>query len=152
MLVKDIMNTNVRTVSENTSLMEVASLMCLYRLSGLPVLKDGDLVGFIAEKDVLAELFPSLEDAMQGMAMIDFRAKANEYRSLMKLSVGSLMTKSVRSLSPDMPILKAAVIMANNRFRRMPVSDGKKLVGIISLGDIHKAIFHRSLTSEQHAA
>ncbi|MGD2117024.1 MAG: CBS domain-containing protein [Chromatiales bacterium] len=146
------MNPNVKAVTEDTPLMEAASLMCLYRYSGLPVLRNNELVGLIAEKDILAELFPSLEDAMQGMAMIDFHGKAREYRSLMKLSVGSLMTKNVRSLSPDMPVLKAAVIIANNRFRRMPVAESKQLVGIISLGDIHKAIFHQSLSGSKHAA
>lgn len=145
MLVQDIMTRGARTVTEDTPLMEVASLMCLYRFSGLPVVRDDELIGFISEKDVLAQLFPSFEDAMEGMANIDFSEKAQEYKSIMGRRVGDLMTTGIRTVSPDMPILKAAIIMANNRFRRIPVADGDKLVGMLSLGDVHKALFHRSL-------
>ena len=147
MLVKDIMTKGARTVTEETPVKEVASLMCLYRYSGLPVVEGEDrLVGFIAEKDVLAQLFPSVEDAMEGMATIDLQEKVREYRDILNRKVADLMTRGVRTVSPDMPILKAAIIMANNRFRRIPVAEGNRLVGMLSLGDIHKAIFHKSLT------
>ncbi len=147
MLVKDIMTKGARTVREDTPIKEVASLMCLYRFSGLPVVEGEDkLIGFIAEKDVLAQLFPSIEDAMEGMATIDLKEKVKEYGDILNRRVGDLMTRGVRTVSPDMPILKAAIIMANNRFRRIPVAEGGRLVGMLSLGDIHKAIFHKSLT------
>ena len=147
MLVKDIMTKGARTVTEETPIKEVASLMCLYRFSGLPVVEGEDrLVGFIAEKDVLAQLFPSVEDAMEGMTTIDLKDKVKEYSDILNRKVGDLMTRGVRTVSPDMPILKAAIIMANNRFRRIPVAEGNRLVGMLSLGDIHKAIFHKSLT------
>ncbi len=147
MLVKDIMTKGARTVTEETPIKEVASLMCLYRFSGLPVVEGEDrLVGFIAEKDVLAQLFPSVEDAMEGMTTIDLKDKVKEYNDILNRKVGDLMTRGVRTVSPDMPILKAAIIMANNRFRRIPVAEGNRLVGMLSLGDIHKAIFHKSLT------
>ncbi len=148
MLVKDIMTKGARTVTEDTPLKEVASLMCLYRFSGLPVVRGDELVGFIAEKDVLAQLFPSVEDAMSGMAGIDFREKAEQYGEIMHKKVADLMTPGAKTVAPDMPILKAAIVMANNRFRRIPVADDGKLVGMLSLGDIHKAIFHQSITND----
>jgi len=148
MQVKDIMSTSVRTVTEDTSMMEVVSLMCLYRFSGLPVLEDDKLIGVIAEKDVLAQLFPSVEETMENMASIDFDAKAGEYKNITSKKVGDLMTRGVDTISPDMPILKAAVVMANKRFRRIPVAENGKLLGMLSLGDVHKALFHKCLTSE----
>ena len=152
MLVQDIMTHGVRTVSEDTPLMEVASLMVLYRFSGLPVVDEANmLVGFIAEKDILAELFPSVEEAMEGMASIDFSAKASEYGLIMDKAVAQLMTRGTKSIEPDMPILKAAVIMANNRFRRIPVAKNNHLLGMLSLGDVHKALFHKCLTAKKQA-
>lgn len=145
MQVKDIMTASCRTVGEDTTIGEVATLMCLYDFSGLPVVKDKKLVGFIAEKDVLARLFPSVEEAMQGMSAIDFDTKAAEYRSLMSQSVKDLMVGSVTTVPADMPILKAAITMARNRFRRIPVADGDKLLGMLSLSDVHKALYHQSL-------
>ena len=150
MQVQEIMTHGVRTVSKDTSLMEVASLMCLYRFSGLPVVDDDNmLVGFIAERDVLAQLFPSVDDAMQSMATIDFSAKASEYGQIMDKKVSDLMTGGVKSVEPDMPILKAAVIMANHRFRRIPVAKDKQLLGMLSFGDVHKALFHKYLTDRK---
>ena len=145
MVVSEIMSKDITTVSRDTSLMEVASLMCLYRYSGIPVIENDELIGLIAEKDVLSQLFPSLEDAMQNMATIDFSGKIEEYSTLMNKPVSELMTTNLKTVTPDMPILKAAVIMANNRFRRIPVVENKKLLGMLSLGDVHKAIFHQSL-------
>jgi len=122
MLVKDIMSSDVRTVTPETKLLEVVSLMTLYRYSGLPVVEDNKLVGFIAEKDVLSELFPSVEDAMQdGIANIDFIEKAREYKTIMTKPVSSLMTKGVKTVDTEMPILKAAITMTSRRFRRIPV-------------------------------
>lgn len=148
MLVKDIMTFGARSVTEQTPIMDVVSLMCLYGYSGLPVVEDGELVGFIAEKDVLAQLFPSVTEIMEGMASVDFSEKVHEYESIMHKVVADFMTRGVLTVDPDMPILKAAIIMTNKRFRRIPVAEGKKLVGMLSLGDIHKAIFHKSLTSD----
>jgi len=150
MLVKDIMTKGVRTVTPDTKLLEVVSLMTLYRFSGLPVVEDEKLVGLIAEKDVLSQLFPSLEDTMQeGIANIDFLEKSREYKTIMSKDVASLMTRGVKTVDSEMPILKAAIIMTNSRFRRIPVADGDKLVGMLSLGDVHKAIFHQCLTLSQ---
>lgn len=150
MLVKDIMTSSVRSVTPETKLIEVVSLMTLYRYSGLPVVENDNLVGFIAEKDVLSQLFPSLEDAMQeGIANIDFLQKAREYKDIMNKTVADLMTRGVKTVDPEMPILKAAILMTNNRFRRIPVATDDRLVGMLSLGDVHKAIFHQCLTLSQ---
>jgi CBS domain-containing protein len=52
----------------------------------------------------------------------------------------------VITISPDLPILKAVSIMARNNFRRIPVAEGDKLIGMLSLGDIHRAIFMKNFT------
>ena len=57
MQVKDIMSTSVKTVNPATSLMEVVSLMCLYRYSGLPVVDNGKLVGMLSLGDVHKAIF-----------------------------------------------------------------------------------------------
>jgi len=42
--------------------------------------------------------------------------------------------------------------MASKRFRRIPVAVNNKLVGMLSLGDVHKAIFHEGIASNLSAA
>ncbi|MEN8260858.1 MAG: CBS domain-containing protein, partial [Pseudomonadota bacterium] len=70
MLVKEIMNTAIRTVSTEDKILSVASVMCLYRIHSLPVVDEkGDLVSIIAEKDVLSNLFPTVQDVAEGEAV-----------------------------------------------------------------------------------
>lgn len=145
MLVKEVMTRAVKTITPETSLQEVASIMCLNRFSGLPVVEeDNKLVGILAERDVLRYLFPSLKDIMEGMGSLDFEGMENDYKKVLPLSAGDLMHTGVLTVEPDIPILKAVSIMAKNNFRRIPVAEDGKLVGIISLGDIHRAIFMKS--------
>jgi len=147
MLVRDVMSRGTKTVAPDTDLQQVASLMCLHRFSGLPVVNDDDdLVGIIAERDVLRHMFPSLQDLMENMSIVDFEELESDYQKVFQLKVEDLMHKGVITVPPDMPILKAVSTMARHNFRRIPVAQDNKLVGIISLGDIHRAIFMESFT------
>ena len=151
MQVKDIMTHTVKTVSPSTRLIEVVSMMCLYRYSGIPVVEDDKLIGIISEKDILHSLLPSMEDLMGNMSSVDFDALMKDYSSVIQQTVADLMTNKVMTVSPDMHILKAASLMAGNRFRRIPVAEGDTLVGMLSLGDVHKAIFHKSISASLSA-
>ncbi|MES9875272.1 MAG: CBS domain-containing protein [Candidatus Sedimenticola sp. PURPLELP] len=148
MLVKDIMTGSPRTVNPETDLVEVVSLMCLYRYSGLPVLEDDKMVGFIAEKDVLHRMFPTLEEMMaEGFGSVDLDDMMGRYKDVVNLKVKDLMANNVITVSPDEHILRAATTMVRHKFRRIPVAENGKLVGMLSLGDIHKAIFLVNITS-----
>ena len=146
MLVKDIMSRIIRTVGPDTPLLEVSSLMCLYRLSGLPVLEQGRLIGFIAEKDVLSRLFPTLADFRDGMMHADYTAMEAQYRDVMHLKTADVMATRVISVAPDMFALQAAAMMVRHNFRRIPVASGDTLEGMLSLGDVHKALFHANVS------
>lgn len=149
MQVKEIMNCNTRTVTPDTSMVDVVSYMCLYGYSGLPVLEEGKVVGFIAEKDVLHELFPSLSDlADMGMASVNYDEMMGNYKGVMPLTVKDLMSTGVVSVTPDMHILRAATVMVRHKFRRIPVVEGDTLMGMLSLGDVHKALYQNHFTSE----
>ncbi len=147
MLVQDIMTTNIRTVRPDTPLLEVSSIMCLYRLSGLPVVEDGKLLGFVAEKDVLSRLFPTLGDFRDGLMGVDYEAMEQQYREVMHLKAADIMATRVLSVRPDMHALQAATTMVRHNFRRIPVATGDRLEGMVSLGDVHKALFHANLTA-----
>jgi CBS domain-containing protein len=149
MKVQDAMNRSVRTVKPDTKIMEVASLMTLYRFQGLPVLDDDDaLVGIIAERDLLHSLFPKLENLMaEGMHSVDYDKEMGRYKEVLGLTVADLMTAKPVTVDPEMHLLRAATIMVKHNFRRIPVAADGKLVGMLSLGDVHKAIFHSNLAS-----
>ncbi len=139
------MTRSVKTVSPDTRIGDVVSAMCLYRISGLPVVEDGILIGMVAEKDVLQEMFPTIEDLMSQSGSIDLDAMMDGYKNIIKRSVRDLMSSKPVSVPPDMHVLKASAIMVSHRFRRIPVAEGNKLVGMMSLGDVHKAIYQRNV-------
>ncbi|MBF0161180.1 MAG: CBS domain-containing protein [Magnetococcales bacterium] len=148
MLVKDVMVTTVRTAKTDDSIRAVAATICTNKISGLPVIdEENRLLGIISEKDILNALLPSYSDFLEDPVRArDFLSMENSYREILSRTVGSLMTKRVFTVSSDELVMQAASRMALHRFRRIPVvEDGIYLVGIVSLGDIHKAIFKREL-------
>jgi CBS domain-containing protein len=149
MLVSDIMTRNPRTITPDTQLEEVASIMCLYRIPALPVIdEEGKLVGNISEMDLLKNLLPTIEDLISGEAIMEINRMMPNYSSSMVKRVGDMMIKNPISVKPDMHILKATAMMTNHRFRRIPVTDADgKLVGVMSLGDMHKGIFHKHVSA-----
>lgn len=147
MKVKEIMTTNVRTVSSDKKLGEVVSLMCIYRYSGIPVVDHGKLVGTVSESDVLGRMFPRLEDLMSSMATVDYDEQMLQYSNVVHLTVKDVMTPTVITIKPDMHILQAASVMVGRKFRRIPVAEGDQLLGMASMGDIHKAIFQTTIAT-----
>jgi len=146
MQVKEIMTINPKTVTPDMLIQDVATMMLIERISGTPVVDDDNhVVGIISEKDILIHMFPTLDELMNE-SKPDFEALENNYQSTMPLSVQELMSKNVCTVGPDMPCLKAASMMWTRKIRRIPVADNGKLVGIISIGDVHRAIFKNSIS------
>lgn len=146
MKVKDIMTTNVKTAKVDTPVRQIVEVMCFSKISGMPVVDDNNnVIGVVSEKDVLRKMFPDISDVAREEGTPDFEKMEKDYSDALMLKAGDIMTKLVASASPDMPVMKAVSIMCVQKIRRIPVVEGGKLKGIISLGDVHKAIFANSL-------
>jgi len=147
MIVSDIMNTAVKTAHPDTLIKDIASMMCFNKISGVPVVaSDQTLIGVLSEKDILKAMFPDVEQFMQEGAKPDFESIEADYKTLLDKKAEDLMTQTVASVDSDMPLLKAASLMCVKKIRRIPVTDSEhKLIGIISIGDVHKAIFQDCL-------
>lgn len=152
MRVKEIMTTAVKTARPDTLVREVAMTMCFSKISGMPVVDDeGNIVGMISEKDILWGMFPSLQESIRLPTVPDFEALEKEYKDVVNLRVSELMTSKVFTVEPEMPVLRAATIMFRNRIRRIPVAENNRLLGIVSVGDVHKAIFGYNLAASGEA-
>ena len=146
MQVKDTMCTDVKTCKADTPIKEIATLMCFNKISGLPVVDDdNNVIGIISEKDILCSMFPDMKELVEAGGKADFEEMEKDYSSVLDKIVDDLMTRVVASVSPDMPILRAASMMWLRKIRRIPVTENNKLVGILSMGDVHKSIFQESL-------
>lgn len=149
MLVQDIMTTGVKTARPDTPIRDIATLMCLNRISGMPVTDETDtIVGIVSEKDILHHMFPDVQELMEN-GLKQFESLEQNYHSVIGLKASDLMTQAVATVSPNMPVLKAAAMMWLRKVRRIPVAADGKLVGIISIGDVHRAIFQTNLMGSQ---
>lgn len=144
MKVSETMTTGVKTATADTPVKELANIMCLNNISGLPVVdEDNRIIGIVSEKDLLKRMFPDMSDiAEEGKP--DFEDMEKKYSDTLGLKAADIMTTNVAYVSSDMPIMKAATVMCARNIRRIPVVDNEVLVGIISIGDVHKAIYQES--------
>ena len=146
MIVSDVMTTGVKTAHADTLVKDLANTMCLNNISGLPIVDENDkIIGIVSEKDLLRQMFPDVAELAKEEGIPDFEDMEKGYSDSMGLVASDLMTTTVSSVTPDMPIMKAASLMCINKIRRIPVAENNKLVGIISIGDVHKAIFKNSM-------
>ncbi|MHB1586559.1 MAG: CBS domain-containing protein [Acidiferrobacteraceae bacterium] len=149
MLVKDVMTVKVKTASPDTLMRDVAIVMCFYHISGLPVVDETNkILGVISEKDVLRAMYPKVDYAMRPGRMPLFGDLDTEYHDVLNLPVSSYMTSRVYTVGPDDPILHAVAVMFAQKIRRIPVALDGKLGGILSIGDVHKAVLRETFDTE----
>lgn len=149
MLVKHIMNTNVKTAARTTTIQDVAVLMCFNKISGVPVVEAGNrIIGLLSEKDILLAMYPKIDDYMLAEQCLSLEDLERGYRDVLGLPVEELMTRKVYTVAPEESILRAASVMFLHNIRRIPVAIDRQLVGIISIGDVHKAVFEENFDEE----
>jgi predicted transcriptional regulator len=117
--VKDLMQTDVKTVRKDVKLLEATKMMRDFNVSSLVVEpeNDGDAFGVITRKDIVEEM------VMDPSGMIS-------------LEVDDVMTKPAFTVSMGLSISNCHRMMRMVGVRRLPVVDGTKLVGILSNADI----------------
>lgn len=118
MNVKDCMNANVIAVSPEENAAVAARLMARHNVGALPVRAiDGSLCGVITDRDLVLRCM-ALERAPE------------------KTVINRIMTCRVKSVTPETSVYQAAALMAKEQVRRLPVVVGRRLVGMVSLGDL----------------
>lgn len=141
MKIEDVMTRGVITVRPDAPIHEAARLMTEHRVSGLPVIDEaGRLVGIISEGDLILRQKPREVGGWWRFFFNDGERLAREYRKAVGTTVGEVMTTAVISVSPDLPISSAASVLDKRHVRRLPVVSNGTLLGIVSRGDLIKAL------------
>jgi CBS domain-containing protein len=146
-LARDIMTTPVVTVAPHASLKDLVALFRANKVGGVPVVDHREhLIGIVTEGDLMAidadvemphwfELFDSIIYLGSQKKFKDQLEKAAA------ATVRDLMTEKVRTVRDDEPARKAARLMSQYGFDRVPVLDADgKVVGIITRHDIIKLL------------
>ncbi len=143
MKASDIMTSNVVTVGPQASVSEIAEMMTKHRISGIPVVDaDGRLVGILSESDLLHRMETGTERRRKwwlGMFQ-DASSMAREFTKSHGLKAADLMTANVTTVSGDAALGDVAELLDSKNLKRVPVVVDGKLAGIITRGDMVKAL------------
>lgn len=144
MKVKDIFQKNVDFITPDATLLQAAKVIFGHNHKGVPVVKGKNrkLIGFITEQDILSELFPKVEDLMDDYVHEkDFEGMEKKVKTILTKKVEEVMSKRKIFIEVNEPVLEAEAIMKLRDISRLPVVDDKgHLIGIISKGDIFRAL------------
>lgn len=121
--VRDYMTRHLVTFKEETDLFTAIQRLLEHHISGAPVIDEqGELVGLLSEGDCLRGIL------------------SGAYYEAIGGNVGTYMTRSVETVSPETDIIEVSERFLRTRRRRLPVVEGNRLVGQISRSDVLRAV------------
>jgi CBS domain-containing protein len=118
---------DVWSIDPEASVYDAIEIMAEKEVGALVVVDAGKLVGVVTERDYARKV------ALQGRSSKGTRIK-------------DIMTSRVAYARPDQSVEECMAVMTEKRIRHLPVMEGDKLLGIISIGDLVKAI----IEEQQH--
>ena len=107
----------VWSIGPNAMVIDAIRLMDEKNVGALPVLDSGKLVGVVSERDYTRKII------VKG-------------RSSKDTPVGDIMTKELLTVNPSNSVTECMRTMTEKRVRHLPILEGTKLVGILSIGDV----------------
>ena len=110
---------SVVSVAPSSTVLEALKVMAEKEIGAVIVIDDGHLVGIFSERDYARKV------VLQGKASKD-------------TPVREIMTEKVVCVSPDQTIEDCMGLMTDKRIRHLPVLEHKKVIGVISIGDVVK--------------
>lgn len=122
--VKDLLGSKPMTVwsiTPEASVFQALELMAEKEIGALVVLSGSKLVGLLSERDYARKVI------LKGKASKETRVR-------------EIMTDKLITIRPETSIDECMALMTDKRIRHLPVLEGEKLVGMISIGDVVKAI------------
>lgn len=119
MKVVELMNKNVVTCHPSEKLTVIVNKFELFNIAGMPVVEKGKLVGIVCQSDVLRGL---------------------KTGNLQELTVRDVMEPNVVYVSPTESVVVVARLMVEKHINRVPIVENDALVGIVTRGDIIKAV------------
>ncbi|HEY2441812.1 MAG TPA: CBS domain-containing protein [Streptosporangiaceae bacterium] len=122
-VLRDLMNATVFSTTPETSVTEAAAGMVRARVGSAVVMQGSFLAGILTERDVL-------------------RAAASA-EDLLRSPVSAWMTSDPQSAGPDTTAEDAAQLMLLHGFRHLPVVEGRRVLGVVSLRDLFGARIRR---------
>jgi CBS domain-containing protein len=143
MRVYEVMSTGLVTAQKTDTVRSAVIKMMNRNCGAIPVVEeDARLVGMVTLRDVLLPLYPNYGDYIHdNVHSRDFIEMEEGYPECLARKVEEIMTPNPLTVAPYDPVLEAASYMGLKNFRRIPVVEKGKLVGMVSIGDINRGLF-----------
>ena len=109
----------VWSIAPNATVFDAIELMADKNVGALPVVDDGQLVGMISERDYTRK--------------VSLKGKSSKHTP-----VREIMTQDVVTVNVADTIRECMGVMTDSRIRHLPVMEGEKMIGLVSLGDLVK--------------
>ena len=146
MQIANIMTKKVVTIKPDTTVQEIIQLMRRHHITMLPVVKDGELLGAVAESDLLLKEAPlhvpayiSFLDSI--ICLESLQHLEESVRKLVGNKARDLMTEPVITVLDTDTTSTAAALMGEHKLLSLPVvNEDGELVGIVSQGDIVRSL------------
>ena len=146
---KDIMTTDVITLSPDTEIAVAAKVLIEKNINGVPVVDtNGGIVGILCQSDLIAQQktipVPSLFTFLDGFIPLKSLKKVErDIQKIAAITVSDAMTQDPVTVSPDTSIDEIAALMVDKNFHSIPVVDNDMLVGIIGKEDILQTLISK---------
>jgi len=111
---------SVISISADETVYKALEVMAKENVGALLVINGENLVGILSERDYARKVI------LEG-------------RSSLKTSVEKIMTDKILYITPDKSVEEGLALMSEKRCRHLPVLEGDKLIGVVSIGDLVKA-------------
>ncbi len=148
-LVADVMDTNPLTIPADASASQAVHALAEVDASGAPVVQpDGTVVGFLSNSDIIKffgdEMAIMLGSPSGFMALraLDDEDLRHRVARLTNVNVTDIATKRVESVSPDTSFASACKMLAEKRYKELPVIEDGKLLGVIRRRNLMRIISH----------
>lgn len=122
---------DVWSIEADQAVLAAIQMMADRHVGALPVLRDGELVGIVSERDYARKV------VLLG-------------RSSAETRVGQIMSSPVRTVASDATVQYCMELMTEHRIRHLPVVDSGQLVGMISIGDCVRAVIEDQAETIRH--
>ncbi len=151
MLARDIMTTNVITITPSLSVEQIAQLLLSCSISGVPVVDAEDrLIGVVSEGDLLRRRESGTERHRSWWLnlLAGPEGRAREFVKTHGHRAEDVMTREVVTITADTPVGEIAEILEKRHIKRVPVVEDGKIIGIVSRANLlHGLATHKARIS-----
>jgi len=143
---KDIITKNVVTVTPDTSIEELSTLLVSNEISGAPVVNaEGAIVGMVTENDLISRNkrlhIPTVVSFLDAVIYLESSKKfSDDVKRLTATKVGDICAKKVVTITEDTTLTDIATLMSEKKVHLLPVVTSGKVVGIVGKRDVVKAV------------